>query len=85
MVKKQQNRLYVKDIKHHAGDTNLNLNDYSVYTVAGVITHFFNESKEPIFPFEIYDLCIECMGMELFYLGKCDISLLISFYDRNDS
>jgi len=42
----------------------VDLKDISAYSVAGVLTHFFNESQEPIFPYEVYDLCIECMEIE---------------------
>ena len=44
------------------GNSGLDLSEVSPHSVAGVLTHFFNESEEPLIPFELYDFCVECMG-----------------------
>lgn len=54
---------YMKEKYLQEGASGLDLSTVSAYSVAGVITHYFNESEEPIFPYEVYDLCIDCMEM----------------------
>jgi len=50
--------------EYESGKSSVDLSQVSTYSVAGVLTHFFNESPEPIFPFEVYDLCIESMEID---------------------
>mmetsp|Transcript_135210 Transcript_135210/g.201073 ORF Transcript_135210/g.201073 Transcript_135210/m.201073 type:complete len:1004 (-) Transcript_135210:37-3048(-) len=46
------------------GNSGLDLSEVSPHSVAGVLTHYFNETEEPLVPFELYDFCIECMELE---------------------
>lgn len=50
--------------EYSKGNSQLDLTEVSSHSVAGVLTHFFNESEEPIFPYEIYESCIECMELD---------------------
>ena len=43
-------------------ERNVDLSQYDIYSVAGVLYQFFNDLESPIFTFELYDLWIATMG-----------------------